>query len=48
MAIVGSAPLEREDVTAILTVLFDIKVELVAIRRLLENENGEEEEEARA
>jgi hypothetical protein len=37
--------LEREDVTAILTVLFDIKVELVGIRRALEDGNGEEAED---
>ena len=38
--------IEREDVTAILGVLFDIKGELINIRELLEDEDGEEEEEA--
>ena len=38
--------IEREDVTAILAVLFDIKGELINIRTLLEDEDGEEEEEA--
>jgi hypothetical protein len=37
--------LEPEDVTAILGVLFDIKAELVRIRRLLEDADGEEEGE---
>ena len=38
------AALEREDVTAILTALFDIRSELVRIRRAVEDGNGEEEE----
>jgi hypothetical protein len=41
-------PLDREDVWAILTVLFDIKLELVRIRRALEDGNGEEEAEDHA
>ena len=40
--------IEREDVTAILSVLLDIKGELINIRELLEDEDGEEEEEAGA
>ena len=35
---------EREDVQAILNVLFDIRLELVKIRRLLEDGDEEEEE----
>jgi hypothetical protein len=38
-------PLERDDVSAILSALFDIKLELVKIRRALEDGNGEEEAE---
>jgi hypothetical protein len=37
-------PLEREDVSAILTALFDIRSELVRIRRMLEDGNGQAEE----
>ena len=40
----GDFRVEREDVTAILSVLFDIKLELTRIRRALENGNGEEDE----
>jgi phage host-nuclease inhibitor protein Gam len=39
------APIEREDVTAIMRALFDIRWELVRIRRALEDEDGEEEAE---
>lgn len=42
----GAPLIEREDVTAILNVLFDMRAELVRIRRLLEDEDGGEEEEA--
>ncbi|MDQ3823400.1 MAG: hypothetical protein M3321_09190 [Actinomycetota bacterium] len=38
-------PLERDDVSAILSALFDIKLELVKIRRTLEDGDGEEEAE---
>jgi hypothetical protein len=38
--------IEREDVHAVLTALFDIRNELSSIRRALEDGDGEEEEEA--
>jgi hypothetical protein len=38
-------PLDREDVSAILGALFDIRLELVRIRRALEDGDGEEEAE---
>lgn len=41
----GDFRIEREDLTAILSVLFGIKLELTRIRRALEDGNGEEGEE---
>jgi hypothetical protein len=37
------APIEHRDVTTIMRLLADIHDEVVSIRKLLENENGEEE-----
>ena len=37
---------ERADVDAILSGLFDIRVELTKIRKALEDDDGEEEEES--
>jgi hypothetical protein len=37
---------DRDDVHAVLTALFDIRTELRLIRRALEDGDGEEEEEA--
>jgi hypothetical protein len=41
------APIEHRDVTTIMALLGDIKHDVRRIRALLENENGEEEEEDR-
>jgi len=38
------APFDRDDVSAILRGLFDIRWELARIRRAFEDGNGEEEE----
>ena len=40
------APFEHRDVTTIMGLLGDIKADVRRIRRLLEEEDGEEEEEA--
>jgi hypothetical protein len=37
-------PVEREDVDAVLAVLFDIRNELARIRIILEDDDGEERE----
>jgi hypothetical protein len=39
-------PISHRDVTTTMRLLSDIQVDVRAIRRLLEEENGEEEEEA--
>ncbi len=39
-------PVDRADVDAVLAALFDIKRELESIRKLLEDTDGPEEEEA--
>jgi hypothetical protein len=40
-----TSPVEREDVDAVLAVLFDIHAEVADIRRILDEEDGEEREE---
>jgi hypothetical protein len=40
-------PIEHRDVTTIMGLLGDIQADVRRIRRLLEDENGEEEEEDR-
>jgi hypothetical protein len=41
-------PIEARDVTTIMLLLGDIKVDVQAIRRLLEDEDGEEAEDPQA
>ncbi len=40
------SPIAQEDVTAVLTALFNIRAELVDIRTILSEDDGEEREES--
>jgi hypothetical protein len=43
-AVAADELIDRDDVVAIFNVLFDIRTELRSIRRILEDQDGEEEE----